>query len=199
MTREHIAILAQGDRATLERKLVEHDDALDAVELQSKYLLAGITVGNLPGYAHMKIDDDISILQALSDLPTMGASQSDINTRLNLLRASYLEHVINVGSPTVDGEHWAADTTSETFLANIPPATDLTTAIALIGDSTSGFGQAIFDHGSDTGFHFHTDTSIGGNGFNYTGTSPCVSPDDCAVAANDILHSLITHYSNGVS
>jgi hypothetical protein len=168
---------------------------VDSQFIKLKYVLAATTV-NDTGPVHMLEDEDLADLQALTPLSTTpgAVTQQELNDRVNLLKASYIEHAGGVGSPEVDGEHYAADTTTAAFLTAIPDATDLASAITLIGDSSSGFGQAIFTHGSNAGNHFHTDDGYGGNGFNFTGVSPPVTVPDCCHAANDILTALIDHY-----
>ena len=119
---------------------------VDQLYVQVKYSVAVNTV-NGTGPAHMKTDEGLAALQALTALPG-GALITDVCTRLNLLKASLIAHVVSVGSQAVDGVHRAADTATQAALTAIPDATDLTSAITLVGGMSTGLGGAILGHGS---------------------------------------------------
>jgi hypothetical protein len=187
MTREHLSPDAINSRAAVDDKMSEHDSALTALEIKTKYIYA------LTSCVHMAIDADTPMLQALSPL-SGGATQAAADARLNLLKTSLLEHCNDVGaSITTDGVHQNPDRSSDFLaLSSIPGASNLATCKTLI----AGMRDAIIGHGYETlysNWHFHDDTGFGGGGFALTHNSP-VTLGDCITDINDILTALISHY-----
>ncbi len=175
---------------------------LDALRINIKWTVAAATIvtSTVPdsGYVHMMIDDQLGALLALTPLGG-GATQDDVDARLNVLKALQLDHYQGVGSLFVDGEHLDVDTVNFATLSAIADAADLGTAITLINGTGSATG-VIVNHGwldSDAGHHFHDDQSTGGRFF-VLPVDPPVTLADCIVDTNAILASLIVHFGNGV-
>lgn len=124
-----------GPRATVDSR------RLAQLNIKTKYLLATATAGDSgTGCVHMKVDDDLEVLHALLPLATT-ATRAEIAQRLLLLRGSYLEHTAGVGSPIVDGEHYASDTVTQGVLEALPNPIDLAAGLADPGAAATEPGE----------------------------------------------------------
>lgn len=173
------AQVAQNPSATLLAVLVAHAVPLPPT-LRDKFILAVTTPT-----VHSRID--MEGLLALAPLAG-GALQAAADTRAELLRTAALAHGAGVATPTVDGEHKAADTTNDPTLAAIPPAVDLASCIALI----NGLKAWLVAHAVQAGVHFVDDSTV------YTiPVDPPVTLADCIADLNSLKTSFQTHFDLG--
>ena len=189
--------IGQGGRPLTPTSLLR--EIVAAVQIQAKWAIAAATLVNqdVPddGYAHMMIDDNSPALLALMPLGG-GATQDEVDTRINLFKVLQIDHYQGVGSIFVDGEHVEVDTVNYALLEGTPDATDLASCITLINATKT----AIIDHGwgdSNVGHHFHDDQTIGGRYF-VLPVDPPVALADCITDTNAILASLVEHFTNAV-
>ncbi len=183
MTRVHLPLNAQGSRALVMRNLTEHDTALDALEIKTKYMLA------LINRIHMEVDfEDLLALAPLAG----GATQGAANTRAEVLRTALLEHMDGVGTIYVDGEHLAAETSVSSTLTAIPAATEINSCITLV----NGLLAAVIAHGDSSGKHFHNDTGAGGTGATMTNNPP-TTLGHLITDLNELKIAIQTHMSAG--
>lgn len=177
----HLLIDGTGGEVALLRTQVEQ--AFVTVEIQTRYLLArdsGI---------HMAIDDEG--LSTLAALPTDGSvTQAVANARAEVLRATMISHMGNVGTPLVDGEHLHSDTVNSAVLAAIPtltPSSLLAACITLV----NGLQAANVVHGNAADIHFHNDAAAVASTMT---TNPPVTLANVVVDLNDIKTNFLAHY-----
>src|SRR5438445_11934388 len=154
------------------------------LSLKARYAVAAVA------RVHMEVD-----YEGLLDLPALSevadeVTQAEANTRANALRTALAAHMAGVGTPFVDGEHLAADTTLRTTLLAIPAASTLNTCITLV----NGINTASVAHGNSSGVHFHDDAA------EVSATITTVPPTTlarCIKDLNDLRQTLLNHFSLG--
>jgi hypothetical protein len=127
---------------------------LSEIQVKAEYLHAGYN------RVHMVADDHLEGLLGIDPLPN-DATQLEANARTMLLRNALLEHVGEVGSATVLGEHLAEDPINKAALLAAPglsDTSDLARCILLV----NALNTANQKHATQPGVHFHDSvTTIG--------------------------------------
>jgi hypothetical protein len=150
---------------------------------QANYSIALATAA-----VHMAKDTGLAGLSALAG----DALQATANTRANALKAIAATHAASVGTPTVNGDHLAADGTAATTLAAVPAASSLPTSITLV-NALFAWHQA---HAIQSGTHFHNDTAPASNTLT---VDPPVTLANVVTDLNDLLTMMTAHFARGVA
>jgi hypothetical protein len=189
MARSNLPILAQGSRAALDTKLAEHDSALDALEIATKWLYAATKPT-----VHMEAD--LEGLLSLTDLVHADTITTAV-ARATALAAAWNAHIAGVGTVTANGEHKVADATNTLPTTPTNLAT-LKTWIGVVTGGATGTAAAIIGHGDETGVHFLDDTDTSGTMFTLS-VDPPVTQADCNDDLNDILAAMKAHFNLGAA
>jgi hypothetical protein len=111
-----------------------------------------------------------------------------IYARVNQIKADVLAHIVAVGTRTVRGEHKAAAANTATLTA-VPAATSVATACTLM----IAIDVAIKNHGTESGVHFHDDSTLNGYTVSSNLLAGNATADKCRIEANAVNAAMKTH------